>query len=1078
MKMNVVLGGTRLRYRLVAALLFLAAALARAEPAPLVVEAARGRVDLMRHAEYLFDPGRHLTLTELLMPGASARFVSAAGAVPHFSYADGAHWLRVRLAPEVALARYLRFGFARLDQVEGFLVGEDGIRPLGRSGQRVPLAERALPARLPVLPVALQPGGEPWLYLRIEHRGETQLALSLVDRDELARAALNYGLYAAAYNGLLLALMLLAGVLYGFRRDRLNLLYAGYVGAWMLTLLYRDGSAQLLGAGLIGPEAHRWLDPLFGTFALPILFTGFSVAFLQTRRWLPRLTRGLLTALGLALAVQVLGLLLPSFAAVSFRLAGISFILLELALLATAFALYRMGHRQGLHYLLAFSLFLAGAVGFLLTQAGVLPLDLFIVEDAGPVLNFLLQHPARISILFEFSFFAALLVRRYRELADRHERAQAELLEQQRAHSRDIERKNLELQGLDRLKDEFLANASHELKTPIQGLIGLAEGMASEVGASPELAQQVAVMRHSALRLGRLVDDLLDLSALQADAPRLAIGRVDLPSVVDAAVALMRPGAQAKGLELKWAAPDEFPAVRADEDRLQQVLLNLIGNAIKYTGRGEVRLELAPVDGMAAIDVIDTGEGIAPEDQQAIFERFRRVGQAGASGLGLGLTISRELVELQGGRLTVASEPQSGSRFRVTLPFAEAQEGARVAHARAAVAGAVSPGIPSVEVPAAPRRPGQRCVLLVDDEAINLFAVGSLLRQQDYHVLTATDGLEALQALEDHAVDLVLLDLMMPRMNGFEACRRIREQYPADRLPVLMLTARPRDASIAESFRCGASDYIEKPVRSAELLARVAAHLELKALAHLRQHAYLLDQLRRAWEQSQQGLRAFLDQIRDAVLLLDGGLAVRHANSAAGWIADGLPGGLAGASLPALLPDEAADALNRFVAGDRSPASDSCFTREDVALRSRPARSCDLLVMPLVREEPLWFCLLRSRGEGVSPAAEDRRRALVELMTAALELWEACSGKDKYDLAEQSGLWRVQIDQGRLRTRVMDRYCQLRTLPRYPRWMDVVRTAEFVRAELAGRAGGDERLAALARATRRMRDWVALNPAG
>jgi two-component system sensor histidine kinase ChiS len=337
--------------------------------------------------------------------------------------------------------------------------------------------------------------------------------------------------------------------------------------------------------------------------------------------------------------------------------------------------------------------------------------------------------------------------------------------------------------------------------------------------------------------------------------------------------------------------------------------------------------------------------------------------------------------------------------------------------------------------PAEPPRPGQRTLLLVDDEALNRQVIGSLLRRQDYHVLEAQDGYEALEVLEERVVDLVLLDIMMPRLDGFATCLRIRAQYPPHRLPVLMLTAMPRARSVAQGFRSGANDYIEKPVREEELLARVAAHVELKDLAHLQRDRSLLLQLRRSWEASREQL------------------AVTYANRAAlRHLAGDAETGLQGSRLGDLFEH---DLTPGAIGG--GPVQFRGLARAGSAVAA-----ADLTIAPLSQaRESIHLCLVRPPAMADSVAG-DGRAELVELMNLTLTAWERLVGRDRFELAEESRLWRVQVDDGRLRTRVMDRYCRLQTLPRYPRWKDVVKTAEYVLAR-AGAASpeGQARLAAL-----------------
>jgi signal transduction histidine kinase len=241
---------------------------------------------------------------------------------------------------------------------------------------------------------------------------------------------------------------------------------------------------------------------------------------------------------------------------------------------------------------------------------------------------------------------------------------------------REIDDKSRQLEVASRHKSEFLANMSHELRTPLNAVIGfsevLAEGMFGELNAKQ--AEYVRDIMESGRHLLSLINDILDLSKVEAGRMELELAEFDLASVVDGALLLMRERANRKGIELAREAVDaSIPNVRADERKVKQVLLNLLSNALKFTpDGGRVAVRIAARDGMVAVAVSDTGVGIAKQDQQAVFEEFRQVGSAAkrVEGTGLGLALVRKFVELHGGCIGVESEPGAGSTFTFTIPAA------------------------------------------------------------------------------------------------------------------------------------------------------------------------------------------------------------------------------------------------------------------------------------------------------------------------------------------------------------------------------------------------------------------------
>jgi signal transduction histidine kinase len=239
---------------------------------------------------------------------------------------------------------------------------------------------------------------------------------------------------------------------------------------------------------------------------------------------------------------------------------------------------------------------------------------------------------------------------------------------------REIEDKSRQLESASRHKSEFLANMSHELRTPLNAIIGfsevLSERMFGEI--NDKQAEYVGDILQSGQHLLSLINDILDLSKIEAGRMELALSDLDLPSIIENTLILVRERAVRRGITLGRTVDDRLGTIRADERKVKQVLLNLLSNALKFTPEGgKIDVRAAVSDGVAEISVTDTGVGIAPEEQDAVFEEFRQVGTASKKieGTGLGLAISRKFIELHGGRIWVTSQVGSGSTFAFTLPL-------------------------------------------------------------------------------------------------------------------------------------------------------------------------------------------------------------------------------------------------------------------------------------------------------------------------------------------------------------------------------------------------------------------------
>ncbi len=398
---------------------------------------------------------------------------------------------------------------------------------------------------------------------------------------------------------------------------------------------------------------------------------------------------------------------------------------------------------------------------------------------------------------------------------------------------------NERLRQLDKLKDDFLANTSHELRTPLNGIIGLAESLLDGAAGdlSPQVRLNMGMITSSGKRLANLVNDILDFARLKNRKLQVQIKPLHLRSLVDTVVVMSRPLVGKKDLDLSNQVDDRLPAVLADENRLQQILYNLIGNAVKFTDAGAVVVSAKQEEGLVWISVSDTGIGIAPENLTKIFTSFEQLEgheERQYGGAGLGLAVTRQLVELQGGTIGVESEPGRGSTFSFSLPStaeAPVEEAQRVLLLDRAPTDAAGAGdrfaaaFPSSELLLENRR---FRLLLVDDEPINRQVLCNQLSLQGYQLVEAENGPEALEMLRNRGpFDLVLLDVMMPRMSGYEVCSRIRETYPVSELPVIFLTAKNLIADLMDGFEVGANDFLTKPIAKGELISRVRTHLQL-----------------------------------------------------------------------------------------------------------------------------------------------------------------------------------------------------------------------------------------------------------
>ena len=424
------------------------------------------------------------------------------------------------------------------------------------------------------------------------------------------------------------------------------------------------------------------------------------------------------------------------------------------------------------------------------------------------------------------------------------------------------ERRRVEaLAELDRAKTAFFSNVSHEFRTPLTLMLGPLEDLATGGGSAEQMQAQAALALRNGARLLRLVNSLLDFSRIEAGRVHAAYEPTDLGAFTAGIASSFQSAIERAGLELEVDCRPLAEPVYVDREMWEKVVLNLISNAFKFTLEGRIVISVGPsADGRSAVvAVADTGIGIPAAEIPRLFERFHRVASAqGRSfeGSGIGLALVHELVKLHGGDISAESEPGRGATFTITLPLGaghlpadrvrDAAEPIALPGARAqeyldealrwlpdAVAGA--PSLAPSPAGATARRSGKR-VLLADDNADMRAYVGRLLENEGYEVATAQDGEAALALARERTPDLILTDVMMPRLDGFGLLRAVRGDAGLSNAPVIMLSARAGEEAKVEGLQAGADDYLVKPFAARELLARVNANIQL---AEQRREAFL-----------------------------------------------------------------------------------------------------------------------------------------------------------------------------------------------------------------------------------------------
>ncbi|MEK5436753.1 ATP-binding protein [Paenibacillus sp. FSL R5-0923] len=423
---------------------------------------------------------------------------------------------------------------------------------------------------------------------------------------------------------------------------------------------------------------------------------------------------------------------------------------------------------------------------------------------------------------------------------------------------------NAQLAESNKLKDRFLANTSHELRTPLHGIMNIAQSVLirKKHVLDEESQRDMELLIMVSRRMSLMLNDLLDVVRLQDKRIVMNIKVVQVRSLAEGVLDMLRFLTGGTKVELRMDINEDLPCVYADEERLVQILINLVHNALKFTEQGSVVLSAEQVDGQVWIHVTDTGIGMDEALKKRVFMRYEQ-GAYGEGGIGLGLSICKELVELHGSELLLQSQPGQGSKFSFKLPEVNESVQSSISDIHiekdtdplspfsewitAEVSTMVAATYSTKEVePLLNTDADIIRVLAVDDDSVNLKVLQNILSDGTYQMVTATSAREALDKLNHDRFDLIIADVMMPGMSGYEMTRLVRERFTMYELPIILLTARSEREDVYAGFLAGANDYVTKPVDAMELKYRALSLSSMKRAVNDRlrmEGAYLQAQI-------------------------------------------------------------------------------------------------------------------------------------------------------------------------------------------------------------------------------------------
>ncbi len=772
--------------------------------------------------EILEDPKGLLTLDDVRSEELANRWMPSSEEVPGFGFVTKAIWVRFVVQSELKdnETMFLELRHSTIDYINFHEISEHGKVTQKISGDHLPFDSREHSYRYFLFDVNLSPGEYNWYYIRIKSESSTKVPLILWQPEAFLEHVDN-GIYVLGlYFGIMLGMILYNIFLYFSVRDSSYLYYVFFIISSSAMLLSVNGLAYKY----FWPTSPWWNERaiLFFLDALVIFLTLFTKSFLNTRQMIPRLN-WLLSALILAGVTHILAILLFS----GIQLGTIIVIILSFVGIAIwplcGIACYIKGYTPARFFLLAFTFLLVGATLYILRIFEL-------IAD-----NFITHYSMQIGSAVEVLLFSFSLADRINTLKKEKDAAQKKALEVQYNQTKELEKKVTErteelkiakeqAESANRAKSQFLANMSHEIRTPLNAVIGFGELLTPLVSDTSQKSYLDAI-NTSGKSLLTLINDILDLSKIEAGMLDVQNALMDPRTVLNEIEQIFKIRIIKKGIGFIINIDKDLPnSLFLDETRLRQILLNLVGNAVKFTEKGYIILTATskskpgnPGKIDLIISVEDTGIGIPDHENQDIFDSFKQSkGQSTSKygGTGLGLSICKRLIEIMNGHIKVTSTLGKGSIFKITI------HDVKLSTEQVTIKEAETYDFENIDFE-------KRKLLVVDDIKSNREFIKELLIKVNLDVLIAKNGQEAIESVEEYKPDLILMDIKMPLMGGFEAIKRLKTSPQNKDIPVIALTTSISSVETSKILEAGFDAFLKKPVIVPQLLTELARYVKL-----------------------------------------------------------------------------------------------------------------------------------------------------------------------------------------------------------------------------------------------------------
>ena len=830
----------------------------------LIIKDNQNIYSLSKYVEYFEDKNNTLRIEDFLTPSNKINFNVNKQNILNFGFSDSTFWFRFNIQNQSSLLRewLINVGYPLLDDIKLYIINDNNVVIVKQGGDLLPFGVREIHSRNYIFNLPLTHIKNLRIYLSVKTSSSVQVPLTLLSKEEFYKCEYSDQLIQGILLGILLVMILYHLVLFFQLNDVNYLYYVFYVsGCFIWYICYSGISFEYLW-----PDSPIWNNKSTAIFINISVLFGFLFTnhFLDlksnlTKWYLPVLS---IVAFSILLSLVSLFFMSSTISYLSNILAGLSALV---GLTCGIFCLI-MGFKPAKYFVIAWSTFLLGIIILIGSKTGILPRNTFT------------EYSLEFFQVLQIILFSLAIGDKYRGFKEEQQQTQEKILKNQLEsadklklevdrQTLELREKNETLQAMAQQRTLFFQNISHEFRTPLTLIIGpLEAAISGSYGQiQGELNEQHMIMLRNARRLLRLINQLLDISKIEAGGMKLHVKPVDLVRLLKSIVTAFKPLSEKKKIALNLKTNNDELISYFDTEKIEKIIFNLVSNAIKFTEeRGEVLVSVLASIKFVEIKVKDSGIGIPEEFIDTVFNRFTQVDESTTreqEGTGIGLSLVKNYVDLHHGEITVESYEGIGTEFTVKFPL---DKSAYNEDEIFDISPDDSSGVELVKFPdrrASQRRAQNRRqtdrrqmverqyytsvieissitnvgnrdktivvnaasdlpkVLIVEDNRDMRLYIGEVLKPY-YSCYEAMDGEDGFRMALDHKPELILSDVMMPKMDGYQLLAALKKNETTSNIPVILLTAKATEDMKVESLQLGAEDYIAKPFNPKELLAR------------------------------------------------------------------------------------------------------------------------------------------------------------------------------------------------------------------------------------------------------------------